>query len=473
MATYAETLAQFARDLRLEDVPTAVVDDVKLRLIDTLGVCLLTSRMEYAEIAAQVARELTGAGACTVVGRGNGWNAAGAAFVNGALAHGVDFDDVHGPSIMHASSLVIPACLAGAEQYRVSGKELIVAMTVCYEALIRMGLAAPQQFHARGIQATGMCGAFAAALAVGRMAGLEAAQLAEAVGQCGTFLTGLRACADDGTWSKRLFPGWGALGGIAAVALAKRGFSAPRAVLEDRWGLYNAFIGVDKCDLSQLSNGLGRVWETPRISYKPYPTSGRLQSMIECALILRRTYGIKPEDIEEIEIMAGDETMRRWFQPMKFTPPTDYAARFSGPYVVAAALAEGKVGMSEFTEGKIHDPRILALTRRTRCTPVEEVYPLHRPGWIRVRMRDGKVHEHAEPHEPGSPDNPLSRDQVEEKFFANAGSVLPRKRAEEIREVALRLESLQHVRELTVLVARSRAARDGEPAPHHRHRSRR
>lgn len=453
MPTYAETLAQFARGLNYGDIPDTVIKDVKLRILDTLGICMMTSGMDYAESVAQVARETMAPGSCTVIGRGSNWGAAGAAFVNGALAHGVDFDDVHGPSIMHVSALVLPACLAGGEKYRTSGKELIVAMTVCYEVLIRMGLVAPQQFHARGIQATGMCGSYATALAVGRMAGLNSGQLAEAVGQCGAFLTGLRACADDGTWSKRIFPGWGAAGGIVAVSLTEHGFTAPLAILEDRWGLYSALIGIEKCDLPQLTLGLGEVWETVRASYKPYPTSGRLQSMIECALVLRERYGIKPGDIDKVEIMIGEETERRWFQPMKYAPPTTYAARFSGPYVVAAALAEGKLGMSEFTEEKIRDRAILGLSQKVRTVRVEELYPLKRPGWLRILTKSGKVYELNEPIEPGSPQRPLTPEQIEEKFFANAEPVISMEKAREIRDVILNLDVLKDVRECTALVA--------------------
>lgn len=457
MATYTERLAQFARQLRFEDLPAQVVEDVKLRVLDTLGVCLVTTGMEYAAQAAEVARGLGGAGPCTVVKRGGGWSAPGAAWMNGALVHGIDFDDVHGRSIMHMSSVVVPAGLAAAEARGVRGAELLTALVAGYEVLIRMGLVAPGEFHARGWQATGVCGSYVAALVAGRLAGLDEAGLARAMGQCGVFGTGLRATADDGTWSKPLCPGWAALGGLVAVELAQRGYLAPAAVLEGRWGLYNAYVGLERCDLAQLTRGLGSEWETPQASYKPYPVSGSLQSVIDCALWLRKEHEIHAEEIEEIELVVGSESVRRYLTPreVKVRPPTTYAARFSLPYVVAVALMDGRLDVGSFTEEKIRDPRILALTQKVRHTidPEMEVYPRRRPAWVRVRTRGGTMHEHRERIERGSPENPLTPDGVVAKFLANAEFAIPRQRAEAIHRAVMQLEQLRNVRELMSLVA--------------------
>ena len=198
--TLARRLATFAAGLRFEDIPPAVVESVRLRALDVLGIALAASTTE---LAPSLYGALEGwgreGGACTVVGAKRAAPAPLAALVNGALAHGLDFDDTHAASITHASAVVLPAVLAVGEAAGASGRAAVTATVAGLEAITRLGMAAPGEFHARGWHATAACGPFAAALAAGKLDGLDEARLTAALGVAGSFASGLLEFLEDGS----------------------------------------------------------------------------------------------------------------------------------------------------------------------------------------------------------------------------------------------------------------------------------
>ena len=444
--TLAERLAAFAAGLAWDDVPPAVVESVKLRTLDILGIALTASTHEFAPAVRGALEAWGGRGDCTVVGAKVTAAAPLAALANGTLAHGLDFDDTHAASITHASAVVVPTVLAVGESQGADGRRLVTAAVAGYEAIARLGMAAPGAFHARGWHATAVCGPFAAALAAGTGAGLDGPALTAALGLAGSFASGVQEFLEDGSWSKRVHAGWAAHAGVVAAALARGGFLGPPTILEGRFGLYRTFLGLDP-DRRPFET-LGREWETLRVGFKPYPCCQYLHAFVDCALALRRAHGVSPEAIDTVECLvpAGEVPIVCEPRPAKLRPRTSYDAQFSLPYTIAAALLDDRIGLDTFTPERLGDGRLLRLAERVvHAVDPASHFPQGFPGWVRLRLGDGRVLEAREPDGRGGPSRPLGREAILEKFRDNAARVLPPNRVDEIERAALSLDALDDV----------------------------
>jgi 2-methylcitrate dehydratase PrpD len=448
--TLAERLARFTASLRFEALPADVVESIRLRVLDTLGLALAGSRAEFAPaVLAAVEGER---GACTVLGTSLTAPASLAVLANGALAHGLDFDDTHAASITHASSVVLPAVLAVGEARGVDGRAAIAAAVAGYEAITRLGMAASGAFHERGWHATAVCGPFAAALAAGRCLGLDVGQLTASLGIAGSCASGVLEFLEDGSWVKRLHPGWAGHGGVLAAALAQGGFTGPSTILEGRFGFYGTFLS--KAPDTAPFETLGREWETLRVAFKPYPCCHYNHAYLDCALELRAAHALGDGEIESIEcrVPAGEVPIVCEPVASKARPRTTYEAQFSLPFSVAAAFVDGHVGVDTYTPARLADARVLDLAARVRYT-VDEAsrFPAAFPGWVRVRLKDGCMLEARRDDGRGGPARPLPREAIVEKFRANAARVLPPRRIDDLQEAALGLDRLSSVASLTAL----------------------
>src|ERR1700675_725178 len=266
MTPAAKTLGEWAARLRVEDIPAAVRDNAALRVLDTIGCALAGAQEEHAPSVLALASRWGGPGLCTIWGTPLTVAPPQAALANGALAHGLDFDDTHADSVCHASAVLVPAVLALAESEGLSGRDALTALVAGYEAMIRIGMAAPGRFHERGWHATAVCGGFGAALAAGKSLGLDADRLTAALGIAASMASGVMEFLEDGSWVKRLHPGWAAQSGIQAAALAGEGFTGPATALEGRLGFYHAALG-ETPDIEKHLKNLGDEWETVRSSW--------------------------------------------------------------------------------------------------------------------------------------------------------------------------------------------------------------
>jgi len=449
----SESLAEFGAGLRRADLPDGVVTAVARHLLDVLGVALAASTMPFARMALQAATALGGGAGMsgTVIGFPDRLAPAWAALVNGALAHGLDFDDTHAEGVVHVSCSVAPAALAVGEELGADGGRVVTALALGMETAVRLGLAAPGVFHDRGFHPTGVCGAFAATLVAGSLAGLPAARLADALGLAGSMASGLMEFLTDGTWAKRIHAGWAAHGGLVAARLAGEGFSGPRAVLDGRFGFYRSHLGERGWDLDVITRDLGRRWHLLDIALKPYPACHMTHAFIDAAASLRAEAGVTPDAIAAIECDIHPREMPIVCEPRaaKLAPQTDYDAKFSLPYTVAAMLVRGHVGIDDFTPAAIADPAVLALAQRVECRPDPNAnYPHSFPGRLRLRLRDGRTLERDEPVNRGSAERPLSDGDVRHKFGRNAELALPAAQVDKLRAAVEHLDAAPSLREL-------------------------
>ncbi|MGH7795144.1 MAG: MmgE/PrpD family protein [Candidatus Binatia bacterium] len=451
MEPYSQVTGRFARDLKLADVPPAVVDKAKLVFLDTLGIALASSTMDFGAMVTRVAQRLGGAHHSLLLGSSIRVAAANAVIANGALAHGLDYDDTLEEAIVHTGCCAWMTALAVGEEVGASGAAVLEAAIAGTEVLCKVGLVAPGKFHARGFHPTAICSTFGAAAAAGKLYGLSANQWTDALGLCGSQSSGIIEYLADGTWTKRLHPGWSAHGGLIATLLAREGFRGPAKVFEGAHGFFSAFGGKNEYRYEKILE-LGKAWEIPRLTFKSYPCGSISHPYMDCALKIKQRHAPEPEQIAEVICRTAEGPVHRLWEPLadKQRPVSSYGAKFSLPYSIAVMLARGRAGLEEFSDQAIADPAVLALAKKVRYELDPTIdYPRHFSGHVKVRMNDGAVLEENQPHPRGGFEDPLPPQEIAAKFRANAGLALSAGRADGIVDAVNRLEQMPAISILT------------------------
>lgn len=451
-ATHVHQLADFAVGLRGSPLPEEIAADVTSRIMDILGNSLAAYAEDRHDATAPARAVLAvverwgGTAQARVVGSGEVLPAPSAALVNGTLAHALDFDDTHLPSVLHPSATVVPAVLAVAQEVGATGPQTLVAAAAGIEICNRLGMASylPELrnslFFEKGQHATSICGTLAAAAAAALLYELSADGVASAIGIAASMGAGVIEANRTGGTVKRVHCGWAAHAGVAAADLARSGITGPPTVLEGRFGFFQAWLD-GRYDEQALLGGLGRDWELLRTVYKPYPSNHFTHPGIDCALELR-SQGLDPDEVESAELGVAAPTLRTIAEPReeKIRPQTAYHGKFSGPYTVATALLGGGglgVHLDDFAPGTHLDDKRLRLTERITCVADErasEDFPRAFGAVLKVRTRSGALLEHRVTSSRGGPENPLSAEELTVKFRANAERALDAGRTEELAE---------------------------------------
>jgi 2-methylcitrate dehydratase PrpD len=451
METYSEVIGRFASGLRLADVPPPVVEKAKLVFLDTIGIALASSTMDFGLMAINVARKLGGPKASLLIGTSDRVAAANAVMANGTLAHGLDYDDTLEEAIVHTGCCAGITALAAGEEVGATGAAVLEAAIVGTEVLCKVGLVAPGKFHARGFHPTAICSTFGAAAAAGKLYGLTLNQWIDAFGLCGSQSSGIIEYLADGTWTKRIHPGWSAHGGVIATLLAKEGFRGPAKVFEGTHGFFSAFGGNNDYDFEKILE-LGQRWEIPRLTFKSYPCGSISHPYMDCALRIKQKHSPHPDQIMEVICRTAEGPVHRLWEPLanKQKPVSSYGAKFSLPYSIAVMLIRGRAGLEEFSEAAIRDPELLGLAAKVHYELDPTIdYPRHFEGHVQVKMKDGKVFTEDQLHPRGGYEDPLPPEEIEAKFRANAGLALAEYEVEEIVRLVQQLEALPAITRLT------------------------
>ena len=415
--TVAGTLAEWITALDPADIPDAVARACADTVIDTVGLGIAARRTDY---VAALRAAWTTPGACTAWGFAEPVDAVSAAMINGTAAHGEDFDNTFEGCPVHAGAVAVPAVLAVAEQFALSGRQALKGLAVASELMCRLGLVAQKGVHAAGFHPTAVLGAMAATGGVAAAAALPTVATARAFGIAGSMASGIIEYLADGSWTKRMHAGWAAHSGIHAALMAKHGFTGPGTVFEGTHGLLHGFAPSVDADFSLLTHDLGKVWHTERTAFKPYACGTMTQPFIDCARRLAQR--VAADEIEALVCFVGEGTMHRLWEPLalKQKPPNAYAAKFSTPYCVAVGFLRDDAGLAEFTEESVRDPAILELASRVRyeIDPNDE-YPRNYTGRILATLKDGRTLEELQPHLRGGSRDPLTREELLKKCAAN------------------------------------------------------
>src|SRR5271168_2607071 len=415
----AQTLAEKIVALKPGVLPAETARKCEDLLIDVAGLCVTARNEDYITSAINACDD---DGPCTAIGHRRLLSASGAAFVNGTAAHGEDFDDTFEGGPVHAGAVIVPAVLAACERHHPDGRMALMGIAVGTEVLCRLSLVVPKAVHKAGFHPTAIFGAMGAAAGVGTALGLNAAQIVDAFGIAGSMAGGIIEYLAEGAWTKRMHAGWAAQSGIRAALLAKQGFVGPRTVFEGVHGLFNGFAHTTEGDYDALTGDFGTRWVTDTLAFKPYPCGTMAQPYIDCARRLAAR-GVKAGDIREIVCEVAEGTVHRLWEPLadKQRPRNGYAAKFATPYLLATGFVHGGVGLGAFSEAAISEREVLALAAKVKFViDPDNPYPNNYTGHLKATMKDGSVIEERQPYLRGGAQEPLTRQDVTDKFALNA-----------------------------------------------------
>jgi 2-methylcitrate dehydratase PrpD len=453
--TLGETLADFAFDLRFEDLPAAVVERLQLHILDLVGVCLVGARMPFADMLHATISQAGGIEESTAIGRSaRRLPAPAAAFFAGGIAHGNEFDDTYPPGRWHASAASLPALLAVGEALDVDGKRFIAAAAAAMEVGCRLTKAAPGLLL-RGFHSTATAGVLCSSLGAAKLMQLRRDQMAHALAIAGCFTAGTTEFLDDPeAWPKRIQVGYAAQGAVLAARAAQQGFKGPRTMLEGRFGYFRSHAGEGNFDATQVVQGLRDEWEIARIYPKRYPCDHIAQGYIDCAMALAREHAFAPEQIERVEVLVHPLSRTVMFEPaaLRYAPSNGWSARWSMPFNLAVALTDRVLGLDSYTDQRARDPATRALMARVVAVEEPSIpFPGDYPAWVRLCMADGKAVERRQLHAAGSPANPMDAGEYERKFVANARRVLDARRTDGLISAMRKLSTQRSIAEVAAL----------------------
>jgi 2-methylcitrate dehydratase PrpD len=437
----SEELSKFALGLRYAQIPAVVRDRAKHLILDSVGIALASTKYPFASVSFAALEEL-GVGKSPVIGMGRRLSLRDAVLMNGILIHGLDFDDTHSRGVIHATSSSFPCVLALADRDDQDGKALLAAYVAAMEVATRLGSVAKGGFHQVGFHPTGLVGAFGCTLAAARLLGIDADRATMAQGIALSMASGSLEFLEDGSWTKRMHPGWAGVVGITAATLAKQGFVGPRGAYDGRFGLYASHLGqyFEQADLALATENLGRSWQIEEVAVKPIPACHFAHAAADAAAILHKEHNIAAQQIRRVRVLVPQEVVKTICEPIanKRNPANSYDAQFSIPYIVATALLKGRFTLTELEDGALKDRAVLNLASRVDYEiDRASTFPRHYTGEVIVETEDGRTLRHREAINRGCADRPLSNDEVVAKFFDNAGRAIAREGAERIRDAVL------------------------------------
>ena len=448
--TVSEKIADFALSPGFSEIPEDVVEYGKLLLTDTFGVAMSCQDMDHVKAVRGALEDLGSVPRCTLWGTGGRARAADAALYNAALIHGADYDDTHVGGIVHPSAAVVSTALTVGELCGASGRQMMEAVVMGWEVIVRLAVAAKGRFHDVGFHGTGIVAPFAAACVAARLMGDGRETLVNALGICGSQAAALQEFLRDGSWVKKLHPGWAAHSALYALSLARGGFTGPREVFEGEFGLWKTHCGGTD-GLEEAFSDLWQTWRTREITVKLYPVCHMTHSFIDCMLDLQRENGFTAEDIASAECRIESRCYPIVCTPResKTRPNTDYIMRFSLPYVVAVAAAKGRVSPWEIDLQYARDPQLLDLMDHIACVEDDSKRnPGYFPGFLTVTLKDGRRFVRDQRYEMGTPQNPLDPAAVEKKFRDNLEPFYSAARIEKIADILRRFDALPGAGEL-------------------------
>lgn len=421
-------LAQFVAGAR---VPEDVRATTRRYVLDWLGSTLAGGEMRPPSIVREVVAELGGAPVATVLADGTRTSAPLAALANAAASHVLEMDDLDRGSVSHPGAPVVAAALALGEAEGVDGDAFLDAVAVGYEVCIRVGEALGTT-HYDYWHTTGTAGTLGAAAAAARLLRLDEEGTTQALGSAGTTAAGLWEFLADGAMSKQLHPAKAAHDGILAALLARRGFTAASRVLEGPKGVLAAMSR--NSSPAPLTDGLADEqahWRIGNVSFKFHACCRHIHPAADAVLALRED-GLRAEDVESVHVRIYSQGLALLDG---VEPTTPYAAKFSLPFAVAAALRFGDLGLQRFTDDSIVDAETLALAERITFAPdpeLDALYPAAWPSIATARLRDGGERVARIDHPRGDPEAGVTGNDLSAKFVMLTGGILGEERARSV-----------------------------------------
>lgn len=450
-------LAKHIAAIRYEDLPDDVVRVAKKSFLDALGVTLAAGTLgEGCKQFVDLAVAERSKPESTIIGFGVKASATMAAFANGAMAHALDFEDAYDGAPVHPNAATIPAALAVAESLGdVSGKQFLTALILGSDLVCRLGLALQVNPLDYGWYIPSILGSFGATAAASKLLHLTAEQIVDAfsLALCQT------TCSAELIHSPRsvvrsIRDAFSAKAGVLSALLAQQGVAGFDQPIEGKAGLFNLYARGNY-DAARLTSGLGKIFESADVSFKPWPSCRGTHSYIGAALEILNTPGFNLDAIKEIQAIVNPVN-RMLCEPVesKQKPITAINAKFSIPFVIATTLVYGQVSLDHFTSQALSGPKVLELARRVTCHVDRDVSLKNSTqGSLQIKTQDGIISKQVD-FPLGHPMNPISQDALVAKFMDCAKYSQKKISLQELNRVVDLVMNLEHVESIGKITAR-------------------
>jgi 2-methylcitrate dehydratase PrpD len=435
-ANLSKYVAEWAVNTKIEDIPEEVAAAATSYIVDHFGVVLAGTKKTSSEIIHQTALQWApGSDGCTVVGRKERNSAPFAALVNGTTGHALELDDDHREGTQHPGVAVIPAAFAVAESLGSTGEEFLLAAILGYEIMIRVGEAHLGKSYLRGFHPTGTCGTIGAAVAAGKLRGLDVQQMTSAIGLAASQSAGLLTFRSNGAWNKRMHAGQAAMSGVICSDLARRDFRGPSESLLSAEGWLQAFAYDGEFDVGFVANNLGSNWDLTTNSIKVHACCRFAGPIVDATLETVLREDVKPEQVDEITVaMAEYPLMKALLKPLdrKLNPTSVVDAQFSAPFAAAVSVVKRRAFVDEYSETGIRDEAVLAMAQKVRWKvdpEAEALWPKRYPCEVTIKLTDGRSVSSRVEWPKGDPENAVSKEELKTKFTILANPVIGAERA--------------------------------------------
>lgn len=421
--TIAEQYAEYAVDLRFEELPAEVVDHAKKLILDIIanaigGYAWTDSGRPILDGVRALNRQGSGA---TVLATGEAMAPEWAALANGTFAHSLDYDNHHAKGVIHAGSSVVTTALAAGEEAGATGKDLLTAVVVGYEIACRLAMGlGPHSSHEMGSHPTGTCATFSSSAIVGRLRGAGADVIRNAMGLNGSQAAGSMQYVLNGAWNKRAHPGLASHSGFIAETLAENGFVGAAEVFEGEQGFFQGY--ALRPTPEEATRTLGSKFETLEVAIKPYSLCRYTHQTLDLLIALANERDIDTRDVSEIIIQMPTYGVRLCGSPIeqKRHPKSAVDAQFSGPFAAALALTERRAGMDVFTDvlnsGMDEEfMRLMAVTDVHQADDLDAIHPEFWPGRVTITIGGERIERYSK-HMRGEKERPMSLAEVRDKL---------------------------------------------------------
>lgn len=448
MEKVTKEIADFIVKTRYDQIPGDVLEIVKLHILDTIGCIFAGSREKPADIITRHITSLSHVGDSTILPFGLKTSPPYAALANGVIGHTLDYDDYEVPSMAHPSVTVLPAVLAVGEKIKAGGADCMAAYLAGMEVISKTGNGINPNHYDKGWHSTGTLGSLGSAAASSNLLKLDIEKTRTALGIAASMSSGMRG--NFGTMTKPFQAGHASRNGVEAALLASLDFTACGDILEHKLGYCSLFTDQGKFDLQEILKNLGAPFSlfSPGVGKKPYPSCGATHSYIDGIFDLIRRFDIKPDEVESIHC---DISYRHPTMLIYPNPQTGLEGKFSLEFCLALALTDRAVKLECFTDTKVKDPKIQNLIKRISKEVTKEAdssgtyYPRAK---IEVKIKNSETYTCTIEKRKGSPANPLTAQEVKEKFMDCASLTTLGEYAGSVMDSVMGMENIDDISSL-------------------------
>ena len=444
-----KSLAKFAAELEFNKIPENILNYLKLLFLDGVGCCIHGNTLEWTKTLEEVVTNKEDNNQCSIIGTNKKTTLLNAVLINSTAGHGFESDDIHRESILHPNSIVVPVSINVAEKIgNINGKKFLTSVVAGYEVATRIGSAAGTELLLRGFHPQGTHGTIAAAITTGKLMDLSTDQMVHAIGIAGSLGAGLMA-AQEGAMVKRLHSGRAAQAGVLAAQLSAKNFTGIQNIVEaDYGGFLSSFSG--KNDFNRSIRNLYKEWECMNTGIKPYASVTSIHTALDCLKNIMEKNNISVKNIKNIKAKISHPTYVHCAWNYKNHNIT--SAQMNIYYGLALIALEGELFVNQFSKDKISNPEILNFMKKITAEVDPKIESLghefRHMASIELTTNDNKKFNHTEKYRKGSPENPLTKDQIISKFKSLASYSYDETQVSKIKEKIENIELSNNIENL-------------------------